>query len=710
MLIPTPGSRAHADYIQRQADLTAQGWVQIGSRKYLEPPPKGHEAYQRYVDLQAEAETRAQNINPGQLSTRALDPKVQAQLETVLGRLPTIQIAIGVDADAQSQAIGAVAFTSGSTIAFRYGKFNPSSLEGFKLLLHEATHVKQQASGQVSSGGIDPDANLERAAQQQADNLSQIPEIPQITHLEGKDITRDQHIANYSQQLIDRHDNLGPTKDRFEQMRDFFWQVPEDFQSRSRFNFMSGFSLASHEFLQLDTHLRTFRAGGLEIKQQIEAERAQKLEQQQAIKTTRAAMTFQTQIPRADQVSNPTFRPGMTQFPLSAGAVQRKAGDSKQASRRIKQSTLNRGEPGKFIRAEPATAVVVPGTKVNYRLDQPPAYVPTGWKDPRKYQWRVHNDPKSIEGSWVRPAIYTGPSKPFWDDAKWDFEGKHKLELTITEENGDVLIIEYTVRVQTIERLANDSHKEARAGDYIGFRTQVEWQALQAGQMGVKDQSAVTTISSNGSNPAPAATFITASNPPPNHTYTIKPSPNAKNWRWYAEPSDWKSLPTENLYGYTTKTVNGKRVYAMKGTGTNATFVMAVPNVYTITCEELDSSGKVIKTAQYRQVVLDGEQKQAADAAKKYTRDIDAAIKGTQEGKDVALKAVLVEEGTANRLPLNLFIGLDAKDSKTLRMVDLTPGAERRNFTGGSVEAVFDAFDSGNEYPKGQMVLEVPAN
>jgi Domain of unknown function (DUF4157) len=277
MLIPTPGSRAHADYIQRQADLTAQGWVQIGSRKYLEPPPKGHEAYQRYQDLQAE-QTRAQNINPGQLSTQALDPKVQAQLESVLGRLPTIQIAQGNDANEQARAIQAVAFTSGSTIAFRYGKFNPSSLEGFKLLLHEATHVKQQASGQVSSGGIDPDMNLERAAQQQADNLTQIPEIPQMNHLEGKDVTRDQHIANYSQQLIDRHDQLGPVKDRFEQMRDYFWQVPEDYQSRARFNFMSGFSLASHEFLQLDQHLRTFRAGGREIKEQLEAERNAKFE------------------------------------------------------------------------------------------------------------------------------------------------------------------------------------------------------------------------------------------------------------------------------------------------------------------------------------------------------------------------------------------------------------------------------------------------
>jgi hypothetical protein len=300
-IIPTPGSRAHADYIQRQADLTAQGWVHIGSRKYLEPPPKGHEAYQRYQDLQAEAETRAQDINPSQLSTQALDPKVQAQLESVLGKLPTIQIAIGVDADVQSQAIQAVAFTSGSTIAFRFGKFDPQSLEGFKLLLHEATHVKQQASGQVSSGGIDPDMNLERAAQQQADNLSQIPEIPQITHLEGKDISRDQHIANYSQQLIDRHGELGPVKDRFEQMRDFFWQVPEDYQSRSRFNFMSGFSLASHEFLQLDQHLRTFRAGGLEMKQQLEAERNAKLEQQQAITDTRAATTFQTEVPRVEK-------------------------------------------------------------------------------------------------------------------------------------------------------------------------------------------------------------------------------------------------------------------------------------------------------------------------------------------------------------------------------------------------------------------------
>ncbi len=295
--IPDRGSRSHDHYVQRQADLQAQGWVNIGSRKYLEPPPKGHEAYQRYQDLQAEP-TRALSINPGQLGTQVLDPRVQAQLESVLGRLPTIQIASGRDADQQSQAISAVAFTSGSTIAFRYGKFDPTTLEGFKLLLHEATHVKQQSSGQVSGGGIDPDQSLELQAQQQADDLSQIPEIPQISHLEGKNVSWDQHVAHYSKQLIDRHDDLGPTKDRFSQMQDFFWQIPDDYQARSRFNLISGFNTMSHEANELSHHLRTFRAGGLEWKEQLEGERNAKLEQQKAISDTRAATSFQSEVPR----------------------------------------------------------------------------------------------------------------------------------------------------------------------------------------------------------------------------------------------------------------------------------------------------------------------------------------------------------------------------------------------------------------------------
>jgi hypothetical protein len=115
---------------------------------------------------------------------------------------------------------------------------------------------------------------------------------------------------------------LSLVKDRFEAMRDYFWQVPGDNQSRARFNFMTGFNPISHEYLQLDQHLRSFRTGGLEMKQQLEAERAAKLEQQQAITETRAATTFQTEIPRASTTEFKSFELEKTERPSLPSALR----------------------------------------------------------------------------------------------------------------------------------------------------------------------------------------------------------------------------------------------------------------------------------------------------------------------------------------------------------------------------------------------------
>jgi hypothetical protein len=621
--------------------------------------------YENASDFQAQQQTRASKGEP-------LNPVLKAALEAHFNQtLPEILIHTDEVANERAEQFGAIAFTKGSSIFFRRGAFQPFDLEGFKLLVHETTHVIQQASGVVPEG-VDSSESLERDAQVEAGKILSVPS--QRAKLE-----QPAQLAARLKTMLKETENPAL---RFETVAKEFASVPPEFQAKTRTLLMQGFNPRSSEYGRLEGSLIVSKAPE---------------NQNVRFSVARETGNLETRF-------NPIHENTNTK------TIQRQDAGNTKTKRRVVQERLNQGSPGQFIRAQPAADYVVPGTTVNYQLDTPPMFVPSGWQDPRRYQWKVINDPASVKDHWFRSATFTGPNKPVWNDATWDFEGNHKLELTVTEKDGSELVIEYTVKVTTLEKLADDTHKQTQSSNFTSFRTNLEMRSLEAGNYGVKDQSAASTISSNGSNPARQASYISPANPPPSYTYSIKPKEGAKRWNWYVEVADWNLMPTKELFGFKTKTINGKLVYEMHGSGASADFVIANPNTYTIVCEEFDASGKVLNTARYRQVVMTSDQEKIVDAAKKYTQDIDAAIKGIQDGKDVALKAVLVEETTANKMPLNLFIGPDAKNPKAFRLVDLTPGAEHRNFTGGSVGAVFDSFDSGNEYPKGQIVLEVPAN
>jgi hypothetical protein len=114
----------------------------------------GNRAVQRLVASEPAA------IDGGEISQRigaaegtgtSLDAAVRGQLASALGSDPgEIRIHADGEADALSQSLGATAFTSGRDIFFRDGAFDPASPDGFELLLHESTHVLQQAAGPVA--------------------------------------------------------------------------------------------------------------------------------------------------------------------------------------------------------------------------------------------------------------------------------------------------------------------------------------------------------------------------------------------------------------------------------------------------------------------------------------------------------------------------------------------------------------------------------
>jgi Domain of unknown function (DUF4157) len=123
----------------------------------------GNRAVQRLVSgTQDELDGAAVSarIGAAEARGRGLDPSVQARVAEELGADPgPVRVHADAEADELSRALGAKAFTSGRDVFFGNGTFDPSSPEGFALLVHESTHVLQQAAGPVP-GTATPDGAL----------------------------------------------------------------------------------------------------------------------------------------------------------------------------------------------------------------------------------------------------------------------------------------------------------------------------------------------------------------------------------------------------------------------------------------------------------------------------------------------------------------------------------------------------------------------
>ncbi|WP_420596779.1 eCIS core domain-containing protein [Deinococcus sp.] len=116
-------------------------------------------AQQDFSATQAELVAR---IEARRGSGQPLPLAVRRQLEAGLNHdLSAVRVHTDAEADQLAKQLQALAFTSGKDIYFQSGQFDP--VNKFELLMHEATHVKQQDLGQVAPG-LDPDAGLEAEA------------------------------------------------------------------------------------------------------------------------------------------------------------------------------------------------------------------------------------------------------------------------------------------------------------------------------------------------------------------------------------------------------------------------------------------------------------------------------------------------------------------------------------------------------------------
>jgi len=120
-----------------------------------------------------EAPALGERIRAAQGRGAPLDPGMRGRLGQGLGAdLSAVRVHTDEEADHLSQAVDAVAFTSGADIFFRSGTYDPHSAAGTHLLAHEVTHAVQQARGPVAGtpapGGVaisDPSDHFERKAE-----------------------------------------------------------------------------------------------------------------------------------------------------------------------------------------------------------------------------------------------------------------------------------------------------------------------------------------------------------------------------------------------------------------------------------------------------------------------------------------------------------------------------------------------------------------
>ncbi|WP_291432505.1 DUF4157 domain-containing protein [Deinococcus sp.] len=105
-------------------------------------------------------------------SGNPLPEAIQRHLEQGLNHdLSRVRIHDDAEADKLAKGVNAIAFTTGTDIFFRSGRFNPNTQSGLELLAHEVTHTVQQSQGRVGTG-IDPDAGLEAEARKMGAQLA----------------------------------------------------------------------------------------------------------------------------------------------------------------------------------------------------------------------------------------------------------------------------------------------------------------------------------------------------------------------------------------------------------------------------------------------------------------------------------------------------------------------------------------------------------
>lgn len=122
-------------------------------------------------ELDEDTSTR---INKERGSGEALGDHSRAQMESTLGHdFSNVRVHNSAESDEINQQLNAKAFTTGKDVFFKDGTYNPDTTTGQQLIAHELTHVIQQETGAVNSGGEGMVVNAPGDAfEQEADAVS----------------------------------------------------------------------------------------------------------------------------------------------------------------------------------------------------------------------------------------------------------------------------------------------------------------------------------------------------------------------------------------------------------------------------------------------------------------------------------------------------------------------------------------------------------
>jgi len=131
-------------------------------------------------------EATAGRINRARGGGQTLDTSIQAKMGESMGAdFSGVRVHTGSESHALNEQLNAKAFTTGSDIFFRDGAYSPQSSGGQELLAHELTHVVQQGSGAVGSGGgamrvNAPGDRFEQEADSVAKNVAPAGDAPAV--------------------------------------------------------------------------------------------------------------------------------------------------------------------------------------------------------------------------------------------------------------------------------------------------------------------------------------------------------------------------------------------------------------------------------------------------------------------------------------------------------------------------------------------------
>ncbi|MEM7340383.1 MAG: DUF4157 domain-containing protein, partial [Actinomycetota bacterium] len=159
---------AHSSGDNSHADLPGQ----VGNRAFAAMVQRSAERSQGAGPLDPDI---ADDISAARSGGRPLDDSTREDMESHLGAdLTNVRVHTDTKADTLNRAVQAEAFTTGSDVFFRSGRYAPESTDGRRLLAHELTHVVQQRDG-VGAGESrvsHPDDAHEREARSVGDAVA----------------------------------------------------------------------------------------------------------------------------------------------------------------------------------------------------------------------------------------------------------------------------------------------------------------------------------------------------------------------------------------------------------------------------------------------------------------------------------------------------------------------------------------------------------